>query len=202
MARIGSMPSVPDEFVGEVVATNWTFANTHRDRAVVLCVESPGQFSVECTGCGESMMVDVVETALRAGSSKVERADAPVSSILRFVTCVSATTPLAAVAQLLAIPGRRLVAVVDAERQPLGVITPAHVLNAAKDRSRAELSVLSALDVATSGGSLLPRGTVIRVAAELLSRDDRDFALVVDPSGKLEGVVLAVDFLIRPTAAI
>lgn len=200
MARIGSMPSVPDEYVEDVAATTWSIANTHRDRAVVLCVESSGQYSLQCPCCRESMLVDVVESALRAGArgAQVAGDDAPVRSILRFVTCVSATTPLAAAAALLASPGRRLVAVIDAERNPLGVVTPAHVLGAVKDRSLAELSALSALDVATSGGSLLPASTKIRVAAALFARDERDFALVVDSAGKVEGVVLATDFLPRP----
>ena len=114
---------------------------------------------------------------------------------MRHATSVLAETPLSVAAELLKSAPRRLLAVVDAEYRPLGVLTPTHVLKAVCGRTRDELSAVTSLEASTSGGSLLPGSARLESAARVLAGEDRDFSLVVDEQGKLLGALMATDIL-------
>ena len=192
MGRIGSMPSVPDEFVANVSATSWALTNTERDHTIVVRAEQ-GQLVTDCPSCRCRLVIDVVGRS--NGGPRSQNHASSVGTVMRFATPVAAGTPLAAATELLADVQRRILAVVDDARRPLGVLTSAQLLFVAHSHTADELVNMTALDASSPGGALLPETTRLDVAARELEREDRDFALVVDADGTLVGVLLATDFL-------
>ena len=186
---------MPDEYVDDVVSTSWSLANTNRDPTIVVRAR-PGQLATQCPSCRARLLVDVI------GDPSEDTSDAgrewlalPAADAMRHVAQVAVDAPLSAAATLLGMSPRRLVAVVDHAHHPLGVVTSTQLVAAVKNRARDELSGLTALDVATSSGPLLPARTPLRTCAQLLTREDRDFLLVVDTAGTLLGVLLSTDVL-------
>ncbi|MBK8999965.1 MAG: CBS domain-containing protein [Myxococcales bacterium] len=161
MGRIGSMPSVPDQFRGEVQATSWWLGDTwpgvspHPDEA------------------------GTAEAGALARRPPVARADAPLDLIARELGDPAAT----------------VVVVVDDDDRPLGVVTAAHVLRCVRRRSRAELARATALDAATSGGAFIPATTSLKIAARMLTNDERPLGVVIDEGGRLIGVLTATAML-------
>lgn len=111
--------------------------------------------------------------------------EASLRTVMRTVTAIPPSAPVSAAAQVLEQRGRRLVVVVDETRHPLGAITAASLPPAG-----------TALDAAQPA-TLLPASTSVQRARELFQDEDLELALVVDGTGKLEGVVLASDLLSR-----
>ncbi len=192
MGRIGSLPSVPEEFVGDVMSTSWSLANTNRDPKLVVRAE-PGQLATQCPSCHDRLLIDVVGTPSDAVYQR-RALDAPVSSAMRYATQIAEDASLARAAELLGFSSRRVVVVVDPQHRPLGVLTPSQVLAAVKQYPRERLSTLSALHVASSV-PLLPARARLDAALRVLAREDREFALVVDDAETLMGVLLSMDVL-------
>ena len=173
MGRIGSLPSVPNEFLDDVVATSWSITT---DAGIALD-----------SGHGDPS----AEAVLRE-----LKWDAPSGHFVRFVTTTSPETPFSSLPDLLLETSAQVVVIVDESHRPLGIVTPAHVLRAVRDQPTEELAKLSALDVATSGGALLPETTSLRIAARRLREEDREFMPVVAEGGTLVGIITANDLLI------
>lgn len=193
MGRIGTLPSVPEELVGEVLATSWSIADTNRDPTLVVRAR-PGQLATACPSCRGRLLIDVVGE-LGEATPPNPRMLRPPSAAIRYATSVAEKTPLFVAAELLTWAPRRTLVVVDSEQRPLGVVTAAHVLSTVKGRSAQELAEVTVLDAATSGGPLLPNSSTLEAAARLLVREDRDFLIVVDEAGKLMGALLSTDIL-------
>ena len=58
-----------------------------------------------------------------------------------------------------------------------------------------DLNEARAIDVATSGGAMLPDTTPVAMAVRLLAEQDRDFCVVIGGGGRAVGIVLAADIL-------
>jgi len=197
MGRIGSMPSVPDDLVHDVASTSWSLAKTGRDHSIAIDGATPGQFSAECPACTAKLLVNVTGGLSMAAptGSEHQRWQMPVSRVLRYATQIAPETSLRVAAELLSWPARRVLVVVDTEARPLGVLSSVHLVEAMAGPLRADLDRARAIDVATSGGPLMPEKTTLASAARWLVRDDRDYALVVEAGGKLSGLLLAADLL-------
>lgn len=192
MGRIGRLPSVPEEFVADVVSTSWSLAPTNPDPKLVVRAQ-PGELATQCPSCHSRLLIDVIGTADDAHYQR-RALEAPVSSAMRHATQIAEDAPLSTAAELLSLSPRRMVVVVDQRHRPLGVLTHAHVLAAIKSHSRDQLSTVSALQAASSA-PLLPARARLDAALRVLAREDRDFVLVVDEAGTLMGVLLSTDVL-------
>lgn len=192
MARIGSLPSVPEEFRGDVVSTSWSLANTNRDPKLVVRAE-PAELATQCPSCHNRLLINVVGTNEAARQQKA--LDARVGSAMRHATQIADDAPLSTAAELLTASSRRVIVVVDPRHRPVGVLTSTQVLAAVKSYPRDQLSTVSALQVATSSGPLLPAHLRLDAALRVLAREDREFVLVVDSAGVLMGVLLPTDVL-------
>ena len=117
------------------------------------------------------------------------------TSITRFPTVVSADTPLTRAAELLLRPGAGVLVVIDARRRPLGVVTPTTALALARRLSPARFDCATALDAACSGGRFVPESSTVTAVHAALLDENRDFFVVVDPEGRLGGVVTTLDVL-------
>jgi CBS-domain-containing membrane protein len=183
---MGSLPSVPDEFARDVLQTSWSIVQTNPDPTLVVRAV-PGQFITGCPSCHNRLVIDVIRSADPGSRSLL--------SSLRHVTCIVQSTPLAAAAELLASSVRRMLAVVDHDRRLMGVLSPSDVLAAARDRTRDELSTLTAQAAVAPTRMVLRADTALDAAMRAFVRDDSDYALVVDEGGRVLGVLLATDVL-------
>jgi predicted transcriptional regulator len=188
MARIGRLPSVPDELMSDVLSTSWSIANTNRDPKLVVRA-TPGEFVTGCPSCHAKLVIDVL--GIPADDAKQT---STLRSLIRHVTSVAAHTPLTNAAELLSSSTRRLLAVVDTEHRPIGVLASTHVIAAVKYRNRDALVRVTCLE-ASSEAILLPATTTIKMAANAFVRNEWEFVLVVDDGGRLLGAVLAADLL-------
>lgn len=127
--------------------------------------------------------------------TEIEDDSAPVTRIARFPTVVTADTPLTRAAELLVRPGSGVLVVVDERRRPLGVVTPADALAAARRLSPGRFECATALDAASSGGRFVPESSTLRAVHAALLDENREFFLIVDADGRLGGIVTAMDVL-------
>lgn len=193
MGRIGSLPSVPEEFVGDVMSTSWSIATTNRDPKLVVRAE-PGELATQCPSCHDRLLIQVIGTVNDPVYQR-RALEAPVSSAMHPVTQIDEDASLSTAAELVSLSPRRMVVVVDTQHRPLGVLTSNQVLAAVKKYPRDQLSTLSALEASVSSGPMLPARARLDAALRVLAREDRDFVLVVDDAGTLMGVLVSTDVL-------
>jgi CBS-domain-containing membrane protein len=184
MARLSSMPTVPDDVMLDDASRSWSCPGVEAER-----YRHPARAHAEAAD-GVAMSSDL------QSPSSVVRADATgrtVAEVMRLPTKLSEHAPLAAAADLLASGRVRLVVVVTKQDKPVGVVTPAHVMKILKECSFDRLGRITALEAATSGGAFLADTTSIRDAAERFATEDRDALIVVSSEGTLAGVLMACD---------
>jgi CBS domain-containing protein len=186
MGRIDSMPTVPD-LMADVLTSH--FSLVHRDtlpeadaRAIQISHDAT---MARCPACDQWLAIEMVPAP--------RSLDTPILELLRLATTVVAETPLQKVVELLVAGSRRIIVVVDETYQPLGVVTARHVLAAVQRHHVLEVSTLTALDAATSGGAFLPARSTLETALRRFAEDDRDFLVSVDEHGRLSGVLMACD---------
>ena len=198
MGRIGSLPSVPEEYVGDVMATSWALANTDRDPRIVVRAEA-GELATQCPSCHDRLLIDIVGTRTAQDAAYFRDAlEAPVSSAMRHATQIAEDAALSTAAELLVTAPRRMVVVVDPRHRPRGILTSAQVLAAVKQYSRDQLSTASALQAAIPSEPVIPARARLDFALRVLTREDRDFVLVVDDAGALMGALRATERPRRP----
>lgn len=194
MTHAQSLPLFPEECSEDVLSGSWPIPRTLRDPTLVVRA-IPGQFVTGCPSCHSRLVIDIIRTAGNSEAPAGPSAHSSVGSVLRHVTHVVAGTPLEAAAELLQSSARRLLAVVDSNLRPLGVLTANDVLAAAQGHTREEFAALTADRAASPARSLLTATERLDAVQRAFVRDDTDFALVVDDTGKLVGVLLATDIL-------
>jgi CBS-domain-containing membrane protein len=118
-----------------------------------------------------------------------------VADLMNFPPIVPMTAPLGRVARLLARSRAPLLVVVDTRRHPVGVVTPLELVKAADSRDAQALPKLYAWEIAADGGPRIQESTHVAAAAEMLTRNETNYLLVVGPEGRLAGVVWAADLL-------
>jgi CBS-domain-containing membrane protein len=186
MGRIESMPTVP-ELVTDVLTSH--FSVVHRDTLPELeprlLQVSHDATLARCPACDQWLAIEM--------PAEPRSLDTPVVELLRLATTVAAETPLQRVVELLVAGSARIIVVVDETYQPLGVVTAKHVLAAVQRHHVLEVSSLTAIDAATSGGAFLPARSTLQAALRRFAEDDRDFLVSVDEHGKLSGVLMACD---------
>jgi CBS domain-containing protein len=184
VARLNSMPTVPDDMMLEGVPRSWSRLRIEADRS-----EQSARAS------SESEDAYAIASQLQTPSEYLQ-ADVTgrtVGEVMRLPTKLPERAPLAAAAELFANGRVRLAVVVTEENKPVGVLTPAHVLQIVKERSFDRLGTVTVLEAATSGGAFLKNTTSIRDAAERFATDDLDALVVVSSDGTLAGVLMACD---------
>ena len=197
MARIGRLPSVPDEFLEDVLSTSWSVP-TEPDVSISPPVSVRGQplvrFAADCPSCERKLVFDVPP-------DRRPELDRSVKRSMRRAAVTDANTPLWQVPELLLQNEARCLVVVDELRRPLGILTPTHVMRAVRTTPSADLSGWVALDAATSGGGYFPERTSLRKAMLQLAQEDRDLAVVIDVEGRVAGILTATDVLRELAAA-
>jgi CBS domain-containing protein len=140
------------------------------------------------------MPEDFVEDVLITGESVDALLDAPAEIVMRYPNCVNEDTPVALVPELFLNSTARVLIVVDERQRPRGVVTAAHLLRAAKYRSKDNLEAATALDIATPCGAL-PDSATLRHAAHVFVSQDKNHVAVVNDRGAVVGVLTASDVL-------
>jgi CBS domain-containing protein len=166
VARLNSMPTVPDDVMVDSASNTWSCPGIVAARTEHS--EPPGYVRANVTG-------------------------RTVAEIMRLPTKLSEDASLAAAAELFASGRVRQAVVVTKENKPIGVLTPAHVLKLVNEYSCDQLGNVTAFEAATSGGAFLSDTTSIRDAAERFATDDRDALVVVSRDGALAGILMACD---------
>jgi CBS domain-containing protein len=184
VARLNSMPTVPDDVMVEGASNTWSCLGTAAART-----EHP---TPPGSGTGDAVkMVSPMQSP--TGYVRANVTGRTVAEIMRLPTKLSEDASLAAAAELFAGGRVRQAVVVTKENKPVGVLTPAHVLRLAKECSCDQLGNVTAFEAATSGGAFLSDTTSIREAAERFATDDRDALVVVSRDGTLAGILMACD---------
>jgi CBS domain-containing protein len=118
-----------------------------------------------------------------------------VGEVMSMPKCVHAGVSLTEATRILRGDGTRVVVIIDDTRRPLGVMTPDKLVEVVGQHARESLTELRPLDVSLQHTVVMPDTTRIDMAAHVLARTQRDFALVTSPAGRVEGVVFAGDLL-------
>jgi signal-transduction protein with cAMP-binding, CBS, and nucleotidyltransferase domain len=116
-----------------------------------------------------------------------------VAKLMRTPAVLSEHASLGAVAKLFADGMEGPVVIVSDENEPLGILTPAHVLRMVNERPAEELEQVRLRDMAITNGPVLAQNTPVRDAAERFAARGCDTLVVVKPDGKLAGVLMARD---------
>ncbi len=170
MARLGSMPTIPEEYFDDVVATTWSLPT------------EPKPMVPERRG-GRDTLRDLDW-------------DTPIARLVRHVTHVSSKTSLAVVREVFRrSPRTRVIAVTDENLCPLGSISPRDLVQAELVLPF-DVESVTALDAAAEVGMSLPETTSLRAAARVLLEREADFLLAVDEAGRLAGAILSTDLLL------
>ena len=189
MARPNSLPTFPDPFDDDT-SSDWYDEDLPGSRS----------FSVRCPECDAELFVNRIpqsappESGVRSLSYEVCW-EAPVEKAVRYATSVAENTPLSALPELFLRTTARVLVIVDERRRPLGVVTPIHVLRAVGEHTGHDLNAISALDISTSGGALLPERSTLRTAARRLSTEDREYIVVITDEGRLAGLITPSDVI-------
>jgi len=193
MTRSATLPTFlddDDDERDETVSSSWSIPAEGR----------PREFSVRCPECDAELFVSrrtpstPPESGVRPLSFEVCW-EAPVEKAVRYATSVAENTPLSALPELFLRTMARVLVIVDERRRPLGVVSPSHVLRAVGDRPKEELDGITALDISTSGGALLPERSTLRTAAKRLSVEDREYIVVITEDGRLAGLLTPSDVI-------
>jgi predicted transcriptional regulator len=183
VARLNSMPTVPDDVMVDGVSRSWS------------CLEIQAERTEHPAADSESRDAFTIASKMQSptGYVRANVSGRTVAEIMRVPTKLSEGATLAGAAELFASGRIRQAVVVTKENKPIGVLTPAHVLRTVKERSSDQLGNVTVLEAATSGGAFLCDTTSIREAAERFATDDRDALVVVARDGSLAGVLMACD---------
>ena len=137
---------------------------------------------------------DFLEDVLITGESVDALLDAPAEIVMRYPNCVNEDTPVARVPELFLNSSARVLVVVDERQRPRGVVTAAHLLRAAKYRSKDNLETATVLDVSTPCGSL-PDSATLRAAASVFVSQDKNHLAIINDRGAVVGMLTASDVL-------
>lgn len=127
--------------------------------------------------------VDVAEAAVRVRLGDVIGVE---------TTCVRSDLKVGSVTDLLLTRGLRAVAVVDAHRRLLGVVTKANVLRGAR---KGRIRPKTAADVMTPLAQGLPDDAPVAHAISLMASEDRHEVPIVDSNGLVVGMITSTDAL-------
>jgi len=128
-----------------------------------------------------------------AGAAPVPLLETPAVRAMRRASFVGQDTPVEAVPELL-LTGTRLLVVVDDQHRPCGVVTAAHILRAAKNRSKENLAQARVRDISTPCSSLRDSAT-LRTAAKMFASRSKTHAAVINAEGCVVGILTASDVL-------
>jgi CBS-domain-containing membrane protein len=137
---------------------------------------------------------DFLEDVLITGEGVDALLDAPAEIVMRYPNCVNEDTPLEGIPELFLNSTARALVVVDERQRPRGIVTPAHLLRAAKFSSKETLHGATVRDVATSCSSL-PDSASLRAAAHFFVSQDKNYLVIVNDQGSVVGMLTAADVL-------
>lgn len=187
MARLSTMPTIPDDVALQDLMVGWS-----------LDVVEPAPRS-DRTQSRDTARVD---NGGSPGARPRERAEPAadrtnqqlfVDKLMRTPATLSEHASLGAGAKLFADGIDGPVVIVSDENKPLGILTPAQVLQMVSERPAEELEHVRLRDVATANGPLLAQNTRVCDAAERFAARGCDSLVVVKPDGELAGVLMARD---------
>ena len=113
--------------------------------------------------------------------------------LIRLPATLSEQQTLGAAVEMFANGVEGPVVIVTDDNEPLGTLTPAHVMRLVKEHPVAELEQVSVLDLAAPLGMLLDENASPLEAATRVVANDSDVVVVVRHDGQLAGVLLARD---------
>ena len=195
MARLSTMPTIPDDELQNLMATRWPPDESDPD--------PKSDYRCKSGRIPENDLDD----GGPVGGPPVLAVPPPTSrelfldELIRVPAVLSEHTTLGEAVERFVGGMEGPVVLVTDENRPLGILTPTHVLRMVKERvlrmvtegSIEELEHTTMLDVATPCGSLLEENASLREAAERFVAKDCDELVVVKRDGTLAGVLLARD---------
>jgi len=187
MARLSSLPTIPDDVALQDLMVGWS-----------LDVVEPDSWPDGT----QSRDIGRVDNGASPGARPGERAEPGagrtnqqlfVDKLMRTPAILSEHASLGAGAKLFADGIDGPVVIVSDENKPLGILTPAHVLRMVSEHPAEELEHVRLRDMATTNGPLLAQNTPLCDAAERFAARGCDSLVVVKPDGELAGVLMARD---------
>ncbi len=195
MARLSTMPTIPDVEIEDFTTMRWPHPETDPDpESNYRCK------SAQVVGNGPEEGVPVGAPRMSPGAVLTNR-ELYLQDLIRVPTVLSEHTTLGEAVDLFVGGVEGPVVIVTDETKPLGILTPTHVLRMVTERvlrmateaSIGELNDTTMLDIATPCGSLLEENASLSEVAERFVAKDCDELIVVKRDGTLAGVLVARD---------
>jgi len=195
VARLSTMPTIPDTEIEDFNTMRWPLAETDPDpESNYRCK------SAHVIGDGPEEGGPVGAPRMSSAALLTNR-ELYLQDLIRVPAVLSEHATLGEAVDLFVGGVEGPVVIVTDENKPLGILTPTYVLRMVTERvlrmvtgeSTGELSHTTMLDIATPCGSLLEENASLSEAAERFVAKDCDELIVVKRDGTLAGVLLARD---------